>query len=292
MLRKPSLIPAPGNCNAMKYGLFTCPYQRLPLEKAFSDAARFGYDYIELWGGRPHAYAPDLLAGELKDVLRLIDLYEIPVEIYTPEHNAYPFNYMLGSERQWKASMDYLSASLRCGKALGAEYTLISVGHSGYASSEQRRERLLRSLRQLSEEAERLGHRIVLESLTPMESDSCSTPEELLEVLRGVGSSVLRGMVDVVVPFVMGRNPIEDVLTLGPHMAHLHLTDSDGLTETHLLPGDGVMDLASLLAGFKDVSYNGRATLELVTHYIDTPSMAAEAAIRRIKQLETQQPHT
>lgn len=43
----------------MKYGLFTCPYQRLSLEKAFSDASVMGYDYIELWGGRPHAYAPE-----------------------------------------------------------------------------------------------------------------------------------------------------------------------------------------------------------------------------------------
>ena len=57
----------------MKYGLFTCPYQRLSLERAFSDASILGYDYIELWGGRPHAYAPDLLAGDLEAVLRLIE---------------------------------------------------------------------------------------------------------------------------------------------------------------------------------------------------------------------------
>ena len=99
----------------MKYGLFTCPYQRLSLERAFSDASALGYDYIELWGGRPHAYAPDLLAGDLDAVLWLIDRFEMPVEIYTPEHNAYPFNYMAGSERQWEDAMDYLSAALRCG---------------------------------------------------------------------------------------------------------------------------------------------------------------------------------
>ena len=65
----------------MKYGLFTCPYQRLSLERAFSDASILGYDYIELWGGRPHAYAPDLLAGDLEAVLRLIDRFEMPVEM-------------------------------------------------------------------------------------------------------------------------------------------------------------------------------------------------------------------
>ena len=34
----------------MKFGLFTCGYQRFDIEKAFQDAQRFGYDYIELWG--------------------------------------------------------------------------------------------------------------------------------------------------------------------------------------------------------------------------------------------------
>ena len=48
----------------MEFGLFTCGYQHLPLETAFYDAKAFGYDYIELWGGRPHAFASDLLAGD------------------------------------------------------------------------------------------------------------------------------------------------------------------------------------------------------------------------------------
>ena len=68
-------------------------------------------------------------------------------------------------------------------------------------------------------------------------------------------------------------------------MAHLHLTDSDGITETHLLPGDGAMDLRGLLGELRTGIYDGSATLELVTRYIDTPSEAAFAAIRRIREM-------
>ena len=269
----------------MKYGLFTCPYQRLSLEKAFSDASVMGYDYIELWGGRPHAYAPDLLDGDLDAILRLIDRFEMPVEVYTPEHNAYPYNYMIGTERQWEDAMDYLSAALRCGKALGAKYTLISVGHSGFAPLQERRARLLKSLRHLSLEAERLGHPILLEPLTPMESDFCTCAEELLEILEELNSPFIQGMCDVVVSFVQHRNPADDIRLLGSRMAHLHLTDSDGITEAHLLPGDGAMDLRGLLGELRTGIYDGSATLELVTHYIDTPSEAAFAAIRRIREM-------
>ena len=269
----------------MKYGLFTCPYQRLSLEKAFSDASVMGYDYVELWGGRPHAYAPDLLDGDLDAILRLIDRFEMPVEVYTPEHNAYPYNYMIGTERQWEDAMDYLSAALRCGRALGAKYTLISVGHSGFAPLQERRGRLLKSLRQLSSEAERLDHPLLLEPLTPMESDFCTCAEELLEILEELNSPFIQGMCDVVVSFVQHRNPADDIRLLGSRIAHLHLTDSDGITEAHLLPGDGNMDLRGLLGELRTGIYDGTATLELVTHYIDTPSEAAFAAIRRIKEM-------
>ena len=269
----------------MKYGLFTCPYQRLSLEKAFSDASVMGYDYIELWGGRPHAYAPDLLDGDLDAILRLIDRFEMPVEVYTPEHNAYPYNYMIGTERQWEDAMDYLSAALCCGRALGAKHTLISVGHSGFAPLQERRARLLKSLRHLSLEAERLDHPILLEPLTPMESDFCTCAEELLEILEELNSPFIQGMCDVVVSFVQHRNPADDIRLLGSRIAHLHLTDSDGITEAHLLPGDGNMDLRGLLGELRTGIYDGTATLELVTHYIDTPSKAAFAAIRRIREM-------
>ena len=115
----------------MRLGLFTAGYQYRQLEDAFRDARDFGYDYIELWGGYPHAFAPELDGDRIGGILSLAEEYEIPVEIFTPEHNAYPFNYMLGDEAQWRDAMDYLMGGLRCGKELGSEYVLISVGHGG-----------------------------------------------------------------------------------------------------------------------------------------------------------------
>lgn len=68
-------------------------------------------------------------------------------------------------------------------------------------------------------------------------------------------------------------------------MAHLHLVDSDGVSETHLIPGDGVMDLGALLRDIRAAGYDSTATLELVTHYIDNPTDAARWALRRAKEL-------
>ena len=56
----------------MELGMFTSGYQRYPLERAFSDAGRLGYDYIELWGGRPHAFAPDLRLGGVAEIRSMV----------------------------------------------------------------------------------------------------------------------------------------------------------------------------------------------------------------------------
>lgn len=269
----------------MEWGLFTCGYQRLPLEKAFEDAAAFKYDYIELWGGYPHAYAPDLAAGDADSIRRLTEKYQMPVRIYTPEHNAYPFNYMLGSERQWKNSMDYLVLSLRCARDLGAEKMLISVGHGGFVPNDERKTRLMQSLRYLTHEAERLALPIVLETLTPYESNSCTLLSELCEVLDEINSPFLLGMCDVVAPFVQKEDPADYAKRLGSRMAHLHLVDNDGASDTHLIPGEGKMNLRKILSDIRSAGYDGTATLELVTNYINDPSHAAKLALKRAKEL-------
>lgn len=37
----------------MKISFFTASMHRYPLEKCFEVASEFGYDGIEIWGGRP-----------------------------------------------------------------------------------------------------------------------------------------------------------------------------------------------------------------------------------------------
>ena len=268
----------------MEFGLFTCGYQRRNLEQAFADAASFGYDYIEIWGGRPHAYAPDLVRGAAEGIRRLSEKYRIPVRVYTPEHNAYPFNYMMGDQEQWEDSIRYLKTAIQASALLGAEAMLFSIGHSGGLSSDCRKRRLMQTMQLLSEEAQRMGHTLLLENLTPMESDGYTTLESYSSLFEKSLPGI-KAMCDVVVPFVQGQDPVEYYRKLGPKMAHLHLTDSNGVDESHILPGDGIMDMRTLLKDFRDAGYDGNVTIELVTGYVDDPTTAAALAIRRIKEL-------
>lgn len=269
----------------MEIGMFTSGYQRYPLERAFGDAKRFGYDYIELWGGRPHGFPYDLKRGEWRQVLALVERYEMPVAVYTPEHNAYPYNYMTGSQLQWEDSMEYLETALEMGKALGAEYTLISTGHAGNGATwAEIQSRLDQSLLRLCRKAERIHHKILLEPLTHFETNVCTSANCLAGILERISSPCLAGMCDVVVPFVEGE-PVTDYMTkLGDRMCHLHLVDSNGTDETHLLPGEGRIPLPELLSEILQYGYRGRATIELVAAYLKEPSLYARRALERVRE--------
>lgn len=270
----------------MKIGMFTSGYQRNPLEDAFKDAKKFGYDYIELWGARPHAFAPDLKSGDIDIIKKLIDKYEIPVKGYTPEHNGYPYNFMIGSEAQRQDAVNYLKLSMDMGKEMGADFTLMSPAHAGYlATSEEIWKRLIKTMRELTDYAEKIQHKIVLEPLTPYESNVCTSANDLVTLFSHVSSPYLVGMCDIVPPFVQHESIMAYFNKLGEKMYHMHIVDSDGASDTHILPGEGVLPLPEFMQELKEINYEGTATIELVTSYINEPRFYARRAINNIHNL-------
>ena len=269
----------------MKLGMFTSGYQRNPLEHCFQDAKRFGYDFIELWGGRPHAYAPDLKAGELDDVKRLIDKYEIPVLGYTPEHNGYPYNFMIGSELQRRDAVEYLKLSLDMAKELGSDYMLISPAHAGYETTyEEIWNRMEKTVRELGDHAEKVGVKLVVETLTPYESNAFKSANDAVELFKRVNSPYVVGMVDIVPPFVQHESIMAYLSKLGDKMYHMHIIDGDQGTDSHIVPGEGSIPLPELLKELKEAGYERTATLELVTGYINEPRLYARRAIDRARE--------
>ena len=269
----------------MELGLFTCGYQYTDIEAAFADAAAFGYDFIELWGGRPHAWAPDMDAGRIAHLRELAVRYGTPIRVYTPEHNGYPYNYMLGDETQWADCMQYLARSMETASRLGASRTLISVGHGGHTDHSLRRTRLLRSLRRLAAEARQAGQIILLEPLSQFESNTCTTAAELAAVLAELNDPHVLPMCDMVASYVQGETAAELYRLTGGAMAHLHIADSDGRSEAHILPGDGMLPLRRELQALRQAGYDGTATIELVSMYTDAPTHYAKCAIERTKEL-------
>lgn len=270
----------------LKVGMFTSGYQRNPLEHCFMDAKEYGYDYIELWGGRPHAYAPDLKAGDINEVRRLIEKYEMPVLGYTPEHNAYPYNYMIGSEVQRRDAVDYLKLSLEMAKEMGAEFVLTSPANGGYlATYDQLWSRLEKNIQELGDYAAKLEIKLVVEALTPYESNFFTRANDLVELFRRVDNPYVVGMCDIVPPFVQHESIMAYFDKLGNKMDHMHIIDGENGSDTHLIPGEGNIPIKEMLYEMKRIGYDKTATLELVTNYINEPRFYAKRAIDNMREL-------
>lgn len=270
----------------LKVGMFTSGYQRNPLEHCFMDAKEYGYDYIELWGGRPHAYAPDLKAGDINEVRRLIEKYEMPVLGYTPEHNAYPYNYMIGSEAQRRDAIDYLKLSLEMAKEMGAEFVLTSPANGGYlATYDQLWSRLEKNIQELGDYAAKLEIKLVVEALTPYESNFITRANDLVELFRRVDNPYVVGMCDIVPPFVQHESIMAYFDKLGNKMDHMHIIDGENGSDTHLIPGEGNIPIKEMLYEMKRIGYDKTATLELVTNYINEPRFYAKRAIDNMREL-------
>ena len=270
----------------LKVGMFTSGYQRNPLEHCFMDAKEYGYDYIELWGGRPHAYAPDLKAGDINEVRRLIEKYEMPVLGYTPEHNAYPYNYMIGSEAQRRDAIDYLKLSLEMAKEMGAEFVLTSPANGGYlATYDQLWSRLEKNIQELGDYAAKLEIKLVVEALTPYESNFFTRADDLVELFRRVDNPYVVGMCDIVPPFVQHESIMAYFDKLGNKMDHMHIIDGENGSDTHLIPGEGNIPIKEMLYEMKRIGYDKTATLELVTNYINEPRFYAKRAIDNMREL-------
>ena len=270
----------------LKVGMFTSGYQSNPLEHCFMDAKEYGYDYIELWGGRPHAYAPDLKAGDINEVRRLIEKYEMPVLGYTPEHNAYPYNYMIGSEAQRRDAVDYLKLSLEMAKEMGAEFVLTSPANGGYlATYDQLWSRLEKNIQELGDYAAKLEIKLVVEALTPYESNFFTRANDLVELFRRVDNPYVVGMCDIVPPFVQHESIMAYFDKLGNKMDHMHIIDGENGSDTHMIPGEGNIPIKEMLYEMKRIGYDKTATLELVTNYINEPRFYAKRAIDNMREL-------
>lgn len=270
----------------MKLGMFTSGYQRNPIEHIFEDAKRFGYDYIEMWGGRPHAYAPDLKAGDINELKKLRDKYGVPIRGYCPEHNAYPYNYMIGSEAMRKDAIDYLKLCFDMAKEMGADYTLISAAHAGYgATRKEIWDRLIKSVRELVEHAEKIDMKIVMESLTVYESNVIKSANDLKELFEAVPSKNLVGMCDIVPPFTQHESIMDYFDKLGDKMYHMHLIDGVHDSDDHVMPGEGAIPMPELIKELKNINYDRTATIELVTGYINEPRFYARRAVDNVRAM-------
>ena len=95
----------------MKLSISTFPYVNYSLDEAIRRIADLGYDGVEIWGGRPHAYCYDIDNEEATRIRKLVEKLGLEVsvlaarapdvwrtqrglELFGPKHFGFDYTYV------------------------------------------------------------------------------------------------------------------------------------------------------------------------------------------------------
>lgn len=271
----------------MKLSFLSMLYMRYPLEKAFEAAARQGYDGVEVWGGRPHAYGPDVDERRAEEIRGYAEKYHVEIPMFCAEILSYPYNIATTDVKERKDTLEYLKKSIDAASMIGAPGMLITIGHAGYGTKKKENFRnIVGVVKELAEHAEKKNVDLVVEPLTVQESNTIVFLDDVLELFDAVGSPRLKSMLDTVMPMTNWETYTEyfEKLGVGDKLAYIHLEDSSGTDQFHRPIGTGILDFDEIFSLIRKYGYDGWISLELISSYIREPEMASGREIRRVRE--------
>jgi sugar phosphate isomerase/epimerase len=277
----------------MNLAFSTNAYMRYSVEDALGRLAGLGYGGVELMADVPHAWPAGLLPESKRRIRETLDRLGLAIS----NINAFMMN-AVADPRQpyWHPSwiepdrhyrrirVEHTKRALSLAKELGAPNITTEPGGplAPGQSFEQAMDEFVRELRPVVEHAEREGVLLLVE---PEPGLLIESTEQYLAFAERIRSPMLGLNFDIGHMFCVGEDPAESVRRLAPHIRHVHLEDIAATrVHHHLIPGEGVIDFAAVLAALRDIGYGAWVTIELYP-YVEDPDHAARTATERIAPL-------
>jgi sugar phosphate isomerase/epimerase len=221
------------------------------------------------------AFRPDVLDG---DWLTLVSLakqalgnFQGRVGIHGPFEG---LQLMSMDPRVQTVARERLLQGLNFAEALGATHMVVhspflTLGHHFVpASPTYKRSDMLKrahdTLGEVIARAEKIRCTLVIENIFDV------NPEPWMWLITSLNSEYVRASIDVGHAYVMhqlgGPPPDAYVRAAGSYLAHMHVQDTDGLSDRHWAPGDGNINWHALFQALQGIDSNPRLVLELMDH--------------------------
>jgi len=226
----------------LKVGLSTWSLLHSDIYSAVRTIGDAGFDYIELWGEVPHAYHGWVDKKKLKDILSTYSFTMTMHAPFTDLNPATPFEPVKGAVT--KTLRDFVNFACTLG-ATRITFHLGSV-HSGVLVP-QSVEDVVTLLRHLVRES---SGRLVINVENQVKSNSHydfpvgSDAESIITILSNAeGTSYT---LDTGHAHANGDDPLRLYERLKDNVTEVHLSDNEGRTDDHLIPGAGNANLKGL----------------------------------------------
>ncbi len=262
-------------------------YVNYPLDIAIQQISKAGYDGIDFWGGRPHAYRKDLNEADIEKIKDLLGELQLGVASFIPAQFRYPTCLCSGSEFIRQESIEYIKDSIQTAAALGSPVVSVCPGHSLFGQSKSAAwDSLRRSLDEICRFASSFPVRIAIEPADIYETDLINTGTDAMRMIDQLGYANLGLVLDTGHSHIVGEETAQAMAMAQDRLFHVHVDDNNGLRDQHLVPGLGSFDFPPFLEALDKFGYQGFLGVELSWDVTIDPDPAASQALKYLKSIK------
>jgi len=269
----------------MEFSQSSFVYFNYPLQEAIGRLHQYGYQGVEVWGGRPHLYRHDL-DGQLDEIVALLDRFEMVVPNFIPAQFRYPSILCSLNETIRRDSVQYIQDAVDNALRLRAPSVSLCPGMTLFGEDLDRGwGQLRKSIVELLDYTEGTDLVLLIEPAHQAESTLILTVADGLRMIEEVGSERLGILLDTGHANVNGENLAKVVASLRDVPFHVHIDDNHGDSDAHLIPGDGKIDFAPFARALQTVNYQGFVSAELGFQYTLDPDRAVEKTSAALSEM-------
>lgn len=268
----------------LKLGLVSSVFVHYSLEETVLQAARLGFQGIDLWGGRPHLYRSDHSPRELRLLRKMMDDNNLHLISVLPAFLRYPHSLSTPNEIARADSLEYMRMCLEHAITLGTKIVAIVPGHALHDQPlADARRRLVDSIAQISLWAAPLGIKLGIEPANRVATMLINNSKDALQVVREVGAGNLGVILDTGHLNLIPERPEMEVAKLGRLLLQMHVNDNDGRRQQNLIPGEGTFPFARFMRFLIGSGFEGFLSAELGWDYTADPVAASQLALQRMR---------
>jgi fructoselysine 3-epimerase len=270
----------------MKLSCVTSVFVNYSLADTITQIAGAGYQGIDVWAGRPHAYRRDHSPAQLARLRQQIEANHLTVPSVLPAFFRYPHSLSSPNQIIRQDSIDYVRQCADSAAALGAPVVLIVPTQAlNGQSHEDARQRLLDSVHTLAAYVQQYKLKLGVEPANRMVTNLVNTAGDALALIADLGTSNVGVVLDSGHINLSGESAQDEITKLGPALLQIHLNDNNGHHQQNAIPGEGTFDFAALLNFLAQSGYDGFLSLELGWEYTTAPAPAIREAAKRLRAL-------
>ena len=256
----------------MKFGINTLLYAGTFTDENFKIFKKFkemGFDGVEIALEKKGDINYDMALNELKEndleCSSICGLFGPNRDIRGPNKE-----YIAGGLSYMRDCID-ACISLECNLLVGPVYS--AVGRANLESEEAKKEQwktAVKNLKEVCKYAEDKGVFIALEPLNRFETDFINTCTQAINLIRDVGSNMLKIHLDTFHMNIEEKSSMQAILDAGDLLYHFHASEND-----RGAPGTGQVHWNKVASALKDIGYNRYIVIESFTPEVKVIAKAA-----------------